>query len=55
MAAGIMLPVTGLGTKIGLVALPLNYFLWLAVTLLCYCILTQVIKQWYIRRFERWL
>ena len=55
MAAGIILPFTGLGGKIGLVPLPLIYFIWLAATLLCYCALTQIIKQWYIRKFSKWL
>ena len=35
--------------------LPLSYFPWFVATLLCYCVLTQVIKQWYIGRFSRWL
>jgi len=55
MAVGILLPFSPLGAKIGLVPLPLVYFLWLAATLLCYSILTQIVKQWYIRRFTRWL
>jgi len=55
MIAGVALPFTSLGAKVGLVPLPLSYFPWLAATLLCYCILTQVVKQWYIRRFSRWL
>jgi Mg2+-importing ATPase len=55
MAIGIMLPFTALGARIGLVALPLAYFPWLIATLLCYCVLTQFIKQWYIRKFSKWL
>ena len=55
MAVGIMLPFTDLGAKIGLAALPLTYFPYLAATLLCYCVLTQLIKQWYIKKFSRWL
>jgi len=55
MAVGVALPFTSIGTKIGLVPLPLHYFPWLVATLLCYCVLTQIIKQWYIRRFTRWL
>lgn len=55
MAIGIVIPFSPLGTKIGLVPLPLSYFPWLIATLLCYCILTQLIKQWYIRKFTRWL
>jgi Mg2+-importing ATPase len=55
MAVGIILPFTNLGAKIGLVPLPFAYFPWLIVTLLCYSFLTQVVKQWYIRKFENWL
>jgi P-type Mg2+ transporter len=35
--------------------LPGSYFLWLAATLLSYCVLTQFVKMWYIRRFKSWL
>jgi Mg2+-importing ATPase len=55
MAVGIVFPFTALGAKIGLVPLPSVYFPWLIVTLLCYCFLTQVVKQWYIRKFSHWL
>jgi len=55
MAIGILIPFTALGAKIGLVPLPLIYFPWLIITLLCYCILTQVVKRWYIRKFAHWL
>ena len=55
MATGILLPFTRLGNSIGLTALPLSYFPWLAGILTCYCVLTQVIKNWYIRRFVKWL
>lgn len=55
MCIGIILPFTQLGSSIGMTALPMSYFPWLIVTLLGYCILTQVIKQWYIRRYTRWL
>ena len=39
----------------GLGALPLSYFPWLFGILLSYCILTQLIKNWYIHRFTKWL
>ena len=38
-----------------LVPLPAAYFYWLAATLLSYCLLTQLIKAWYIRRYRIWL
>ncbi|GGH12286.1 magnesium-translocating P-type ATPase [Paenibacillus segetis] len=55
MTIGIYLPFSGFGANIGLQPLPLSYFPWLVATLLSYCILTQVAKKWYIRRFNEWL
>ena len=55
MAIGILLPFTPFGSSIGLEALPLSYFPWLIGILLSYCILTQLIKNWYIHRFTKWL
>lgn len=55
MAVGILLPFTPLGASVGFVPLPGRYFLWLAGILLSYCVLTQVVKGWYLRRFHRWL
>ena len=55
MACGIALPFTSLGAAVGLQPLPWMYFLWLAVTLLSSCALTQAVKVWYLRRFNAWL
>jgi P-type Mg2+ transporter len=55
MAVGIYLPFSPLGEHLGLVALPAGYFPWLAAILLGYCVLTQVVKRFYIRRFGQWL
>jgi Mg2+-importing ATPase len=55
MAAGLAVPFSPLGAAVGLAPLPWVYFLWLAATLVGYCTLTQVVKQWYIRRFGTWL
>jgi Mg2+-importing ATPase len=55
MACGIALPFTSLGAAVGLQPLPWTYFPWLAATLLSYCVLTQFIKIWYLRRFNAWL
>jgi P-type Mg2+ transporter len=55
MICGMILPFSPLGSKLGLEPLPASYFAWLAVILLCYAALTQVVKGWYIRRFETWL
>ena len=55
MAIGILIPFTAFGRSIGLTALPLSYFPWLVGILLSYCILTQIVKNWYIKKFVRWL
>jgi len=52
---GMVLPFTGLGTKFGMVPLPAVYFAWVGVTVLTYCVLTQIMKLIYIRRYGRWL
>jgi Mg2+-importing ATPase len=55
MAIGIIIPFTVLGESLGFVPLPLSYFPWLIGILLSYCILTQLVKAWYIKKFARWL
>jgi P-type Mg2+ transporter len=52
---GMLLPYTAIGTKIGMMEMPGVYFGWLAVTVLAYCALTQLVKVVYIRRYGRWL
>ena len=52
---GMLIPYLHIGTKIGMIELPLVYFGWLAATVLAYCVLTQVMKLVYIRRYGRWL
>ena len=51
MAAGIFLPMGPLAETFKLQALPLAYFAWLVGILLAYCVLTTVMKRYYIRRF----
>jgi P-type Mg2+ transporter len=55
MAFGIYLPFSPLGAAVGLQPLPLAYFPWLVATLAGYCVLTQIVKTLYIRRFGTWL
>jgi Mg2+-importing ATPase len=31
------------------------YFGWLAATVVAYCVLAQIVKVMYMRRFARWL
>jgi len=52
---GMLIPFSALGAKIGMAPLPPMYFAWLALTLVSYCVLTQLMKLIYIRRYGRWL
>jgi Mg2+-importing ATPase len=51
MAIGLSLPFTPLASGLGLVPLPLAYFGWLALILLAYAVLTQLVKLWFLRRY----
>jgi Mg2+-importing ATPase len=51
MAVGAYLPYSPLAGALGLVALPGLYWLLLAGILLCYVVLTQVVKTWFYRKF----
>ena len=51
VAAGAWLTVSPLARTLGFVPLPARYWLFLAILLLGYALLTQVVKTWFIRRF----
>ena len=51
----LVFPFTSWGHSLGLVSLPWNYFPWLVLTLGAYCVVTQVAKGMFIRRFATWL
>ncbi|MFE7318914.1 magnesium-translocating P-type ATPase [Streptomyces sp. NPDC057555] len=55
MGVGLWLPFSPLAGALGMQPLPLAYFPWLVATLAAYCLLTQGVKRWYIRRFGEWL
>ena len=55
MLIGIAIPFTPLGRSISLVPLPPVYFIFLIVTLAGYYFLTQIVKNWYIKKFHSWL
>ena len=55
MVAGIFIPFTSFGASVGLQPLPLAYFPWLIGILLAYCLLTQLVKKLYIKKFNTWL
>lgn len=52
---GIIIPFTKFGTSIGFVSLPAAYFPWLVATLIAYGAVVQLIKMWFINRFDSWL
>lgn len=53
MLAGVLIPFSPLGPYVGFTSLPPLYWPILALTLLSYMVLTQVVKSWLIRR--RWV
>ncbi|HUH75314.1 MAG TPA: magnesium-translocating P-type ATPase [Chitinophagales bacterium] len=55
MALGVIIPFTPLAQVLSLEPLPLAYFPWLIGILLAYSLLTQFVKNWYIKRFNEWL
>ena len=50
MAAGVAIPYTAVGTYLGFVTPPPQYWPLLGITLVCYVILTQGVKAWLFRR-----
>ncbi|MFM2377478.1 MAG: magnesium-translocating P-type ATPase [Cyanobacteriota bacterium] len=51
MAAAIYLPFSPIASALGFVPLPAKYFFWLALILSSYCVLTQLVKTWFVRRY----
>ena len=52
---GIIIPFTGFGAFINLVPLPANYFIWLVGILIAYSLTIEVVKKWYIKKFNSWI
>ncbi|ASU36475.1 magnesium-translocating P-type ATPase [Mucilaginibacter xinganensis] len=55
MAIAIVLPFSGFAPALKMQSLPLAFFPWLIGILLTYCLLTQIIKNWFINKFNQWL
>jgi P-type Mg2+ transporter len=51
----VVLPFSGIGSSIGLVALPGIYFVWLGAILLAYGLAVQGVKGWFLRQFKSWI
>ncbi|WP_114820451.1 magnesium-translocating P-type ATPase [Chryseobacterium sp. KLBC 52] len=55
MLIGILIPFSPMAVYLKMQPLPLSYFLYLIGILTGYCVLTQFVKQWFIRKFGQWL
>lgn len=55
MAIGLALPFSSFAGAFKMQPLPLGYFPWLIGILASYCVLTQVVKVWFIKKFHQWL
>jgi P-type Mg2+ transporter len=51
MAVAIYLPFSPIASTLGFVPLPASYFIWLTLILLSYCVLTQLIKTWFVKKY----
>ncbi len=55
MLIGILIPFSPFALALKLHPLPLSYFPFLILILFSYCLLTQFIKNWYIKKYAQWL
>lgn len=55
MVFGLLIPLGAFGKAIGMAPLPWEYYKWLALTLLSYCLLIQFVKKLYLKKFGTWL
>ena len=55
MLIGLSIPFTPIAGYLKMQPLPLSYFPYLLGILTGYCILTQLVKQWFIKKFQQWL
>ena len=55
MLIAIAIPFSPLATSFKMVALPISFFPWILAILVNYCVLTQLVKTWFINKFNEWL
>ena len=55
MALAVFIPFSSFASVFKMQPLPLGYFPWLFAILICYCLLTQMVKTWFIKKFHTWL
>ena len=55
MLIAIAIPFSPLAASFKMVALPISFFPWILAILVSYCVLTQLVKTWFIKKFNEWL
>jgi Mg2+-importing ATPase len=55
MVIAICIPFSPFAAAFKMAALPVAFFPWLIGILFTYCLLTQLIKGWFIKKFSQWL
>jgi len=55
MLVAVFIPFSSFAGIFKMEPLPFTYFPWLIGILLGYCFLTQVVKNWFIKKFDTWL
>ena len=55
MIIAICIPFSPLAAAFKMEALPLSFFPWLLGMLLCYGLITQFVKNWFIKKYHEWL
>ncbi|MDR2748826.1 MAG: magnesium-translocating P-type ATPase, partial [Bifidobacteriaceae bacterium] len=50
-----LIPFTILGSALGFTALPGNYFFYLILTIVLYCVTVNISKRFYIKKYKDWL
>jgi Mg2+-importing ATPase len=55
MIFAVWIPYSPFAGALSLSPLPTEYYSWLAAILLGYCVLAQLVKWHYVRRFRSWL
>lgn len=55
MVVAICIPFSPFAAALKMTSLPIGYFPWLIGILFGYCLFTQLLKIWFIKRFNQWL
>jgi Mg2+-importing ATPase len=55
MVVGIAIPFSPFASPLKMTPLPFSYFIYLIIILIGYCIVTQIMKYFFIKHFKEWL